>query len=321
MLERQRNLIIFNESTSNPIVNELEQLGFEVISQVWQPSAAQRQRLFLAWVYFYDALNWNISRLQRLRRGIAGHAPLVAWNRDAPSYKGRPAWKIRLAQWRKPLDIYMSHSLADGRAFGSQQLYMANAVNPERYHLYHRSLEALRQPEQYRVDVSFFGGLNGAHHAGQLRRQQFFTELASRLDALNISHQFFDSEGLSLAQQIDCIQYSRINLQYGATCEYPGQIAGGLPERCFGVPACGGFLLADERVHAKDDFCVGQNYVEFSSVNECVEKIQGYLQNFSHARDLAEAAYYHVRAYHAYSNRAQTVIEAVQAWHKARAAF
>lgn len=319
MANAQRNLIIFNEPSGNPVIRELEQLGFEVITNLWHPSDAQLQRLFLAWVYFYDCIK-HPRKVGQLRQQLQQQAPLVAWNRDAPSYKGRANWKIRLASWRKPLDIYMSHSLADGLQFGSQQLYLPNAVDPLRYNLHGHTLEELRQTSRYKVDVSFFGGMDGLHHKGQRKRQIFFAELAKKLDALHISHHFFDGKGLSAQRQIEYIQRSRINLQFGATCEYPGQQAGGLPERCFGVPACGGFLLADRRYHAADDFMPGQNYIEFASMHECIDQIRYYLQHFDASRDLAEAAYHHVLSHHTYQQRAQRIINSVAQWQQRTAA-
>ena len=311
----QRNLIICNEPGANPLIRELEQLGFEVVRNLWHPDSAQLQRLFLAWVYFYDCIK-HPRKVAQFRQHLQQQAPLVAWNRDAPSYKGRASWKIRLASWRKPLDIYMSHALVDGLQFGLQQLYLPNAVDPLSYNLHGRTLEELRQPARYNVDVSFFGGLDGQHHKGQRTHQIFFAELAQRLDALHISHHFFDGKGLTLPRQIECIQRSRINLQFGATREYPGQQAGGLPERCFGVPACGGFLLADRRFHAREDFTLGQNYVEFASLDECVEKICFHLQHFELSRNMAEAAHHHVLARHTYRHRAEQLVASVNNWRK-----
>lgn len=313
MSEHDRNLIIFNEPRPNPIICELESLGFEVVTDVWKPSEAQLKRLFLAWVYFYDCIK-QASKVSQFRQQLRAHAPLIAWNRDAPSYKGRASWRVKLTAWRKPLDIYMSHSLADGLQFGQQPLYLPNAVDTSNYNLHGHTLEQLRQPANYNVDVSFFGGMDGSQHLGQRRRQAFFAALAPQLDAYNISHHFFDGKGLSLAQQIEYIQRSRINLQFGATCEYPGHTAGGLPERCFGVPACGGFLLADRRFHAAEDFALGQNYIEFSSLDDCLEKIRFYLSHFEASRDVAEAAHYHVMSHHTYRQRAQRIVATVAQW-------
>lgn len=309
----QRDLIICNEAAPNPVIAALEQQGFEIQRDVWQPSQAQLQRLLLAWVYFYDCIK-RPALVRELRQRLSGSAPLVAWNRDAPSYKGRSRWRVRLAAWRQPLDIYMSHSLADGLNFGRQPLYLPNAFDPQTYNLNGATLEQLRQPERYQVDVSFFGGLDGENHAGQARRKQFLDALAQRLDRAGISHRFFDGKGMSVAEQIDLIQRSRINLQYGATCEYPGHLAGGLPERCFGVAACGGFLLADQRFHAADDFSLGENYLEFASLDDCERQIRHYLADFAANRALAEAAHRHVVDRHSYAQRAARVVEAARQW-------
>lgn len=102
MSELDRNLIIFNEPHPNPIICELESLGFEVVTDEWKPSEAQIKRLFLAWVYFYDCIKQPI-KVNQFRQQLRAHAPLIAWNRDAPSYKGRANWRVKLTAWRKPL--------------------------------------------------------------------------------------------------------------------------------------------------------------------------------------------------------------------------
>ena len=112
------------------------------------------------------------------------------------------------------------------------------------------------------------------------------------------------------------IRTSRINLNYGARCEYQAPIASGLPERCFGIPACGGFLLCDKRTHARDDFTIGENWAEFDGIDDCIEKIEYWLTHFDQARDLAERCYHHVMINHTYRNRAATLHAELLSWHK-----
>src|SRR5438045_7710238 len=45
------------------------------------------------------------------------------------------------------------------------------------------------------------------------------------------------------------------------------------PERCFGVPACGGFLLSDVRKHAAESFIPGVEWADFLDLDDCVAKI------------------------------------------------
>ena len=93
-------------------------------------------------------------------------------------------------------------------------------------------------------------------------------------------------------------------------------MASGLPERCYGIPACGGFLLCDKRTHARDDFTPGDNWAEFDGLDDCVAKIVFWLENFSAARDLAERCHAHVMARHTYAHRAATLHDALLAWHE-----
>ncbi|WP_137936430.1 glycosyltransferase [Chitinivorax sp. B] len=314
----KRNLILFNEQRRNPLIDALEVAGYEIAQDVWHPTSAQLRRTELAWVNFYECPKrpWRIAAFKQ-RMNSAG-VPVLAWNRDAPSYKGRPAWRLWLLSRLKLLDIYMSHSLSDGMGFGEQQLLMPNATDITRYNLAGRTWEMLADPAFYQYDVSFFGGLDAANHRGQGLRVQFFNELAARLDKLGISHYFNDGKGLDLMGQIDLIQRTRINLQYGATCEYPGHQPGGLPERCFGVQACGGFLLSDRRPHSRDSFTLGADYVEFESMDDCVSKIQYYLTHFDEARQLAKAAYQRVQDAHTYAHRATQLVNTVDAWRQHR---
>lgn len=309
-----RNLIIFNEERRNPLIDALEQAGYEIVQNIWRPSQAQLQKTLLAWVNFYDCPK-RPARIHAFRKLVnrAG-IPLLAWNRDAPSYKGRPAWRIWLLTHIRPLDIYMSHSLVDRKCFGTTQLLLPNGVDISRYNLSGHSLKDLSDPTFYRYDVSFFGGLKTPNHLGQAKRLLFIEELTRRLDALGLSHYFSEGKELDLRGQVDLIQRSRINLQYGATCEYPGHEAGGLPERCFGVPACGGFQLCDKRQHSQDCFTNGVNYIEFDSMDDCVDKITYYLEHFSESRRIAEASYQHVVEHHTYAHRARSLVKAVEQW-------
>jgi len=121
---------------------------------------------------------------------------------------------------------------------------------------------------------------------------------------------------MSHEEQIELIQTSRINLNFGAACDYGAPVASGLPERCFGIPACGGFLLCDSRTHARDDFTPGQNWAEYDGLEDCVAKIEFWLANFPAARDLAERCHDHVMSHHTYALRAKFLHEWLLEWHK-----
>ena len=123
---------------------------------------------------------------------------------------------------------------------------------------------------------------------------------------------------MSVAEQVALVRSSRINLNFGASCDYGAPVASGLPERCYGIPACGGFLLGDKRTHAPDDFTPGENWAEFNDLDDCVAKIDYWLAHFDAARDLAERCHAHVMSNHTYANRAATLHQALLDWHAGR---
>ena len=58
-----------------------------------------------------------------------------------------------------------------------------------------------------------------------------------------------------------------------AACDAGAEPSWGLPERCYGVPACGGFLLSDRRRHAAEDFADDER-AEYDGLDDCVRKIR-----------------------------------------------
>lgn len=258
-------------------------------------------------------------RLSRLRRRLAADgAPYVWWNRDAPWNCAIKPLRRLLVHASRPVDIHLAHSLQSVSLFGEPVRYFPNAAQVDRYQLAGRSLESLRDPATYRWDVSFVGTLNPAFR--QVRqRVAFFAELAPRLEREGISFHLVDTSvgsAVGLAEQVHTIQASRINLSVGAVCDDPVP-SWGLPERCFGVGACGGFLLCDERRHGPETF-PAQAWESFSSVEECVARIKFFLGHFPVARDKAEALHHDVMEHHTYEARARELLRLVAAWRGSR---
>jgi spore maturation protein CgeB len=277
---------------------------------------------------FYDCLK-HPTRVWRLKRRLARDGvPLIAWNRDAPHYMNfdlpRRAWRLWLADRVRLLDIYATHTLIDSRrSFAGTVLYLPNAADISRYHLGgndDETLRRMRNPATYEWDVSFFGGMNGDKYKEDRERAEFFAALAQRLRGRDVRFRFIDTvnEGLSLPDQVALIQSSKINLNFGARCEYGAMIPSGLPERCYGIPACGGFLLCDRRTHAATDFTPGHDWAEFDGLDDCAEKIDDWLKHFDAARNLAERCYHHVMSHHTYTHRAKKLHEALLSWHDGR---
>lgn len=316
------HLLINHDDFPLPLGKGLERCGLTLVHDQWEPAAELLDRSQACFIWFYECLRHPL-KVWRLKRRLARHGvPLVAWNRDAPHYLNRRPWRLDLLNKFRLLDIYATHTLADTkRKFADLVLYLPNGADTDRYWPDEdpaTRLVQLRNAAGYRWDVSFFGGMDGDRYKEMRSRQIFFTALAARLDAKGISHCFREAGGMSLEQQIAFIQSSRINLNFGASCEYGDAVASGLPERCYGIPACGGFLLCDKRTHAADDFSLGENWAEFEGLDDCVEKIEYWLTHFDSARSLAERSYHHVAACHSYGHRAVKLHQALLAWHAGR---
>ena len=318
-----RNHVIINHSGFfGPLLQGLKGYDLMPVFEQWEPEPELCSQSLACFIWFYDALRHPLKVI-KLKKYLRRYGvPLVAWNRDAPHYLNRKSWRLDLLDRIRLFDIYATHTLIDSnRHFADTELFLQNAVDPMLYHLMGPEKEVLgrmRDSGNYRYDVSFFGGMGGTRHKEDLDRQLFFNDLTDRLEHLGISYLFIDTgnEGMEIEKQIEIIQTSRINLNYGARCEYQAPIASGLPERFFGIPACGGFLLGDQRTHTKDCFEVGVHLDDFSNIDECVSKIVHYLSHFNQTRDIAEKAYHHVHKQHTYDHRAETLHQALMAWHE-----
>ncbi|MFA7267857.1 MAG: glycosyltransferase [Sterolibacterium sp.] len=302
-----RNRIVTLHTRENPLLDALQAEGCEIV-QVPARQSFSEELFDDCLCYFGDAfinvkapLQFARLKKQLNRRGI----PVVSWNRDAPWHCAIKPWRKILIRALRLVDIYLTHSLQDAAAFHDAPIYFPNAAQIHSYHLGTRTLADLRDPHQYRVDVSFFGALSPDFK--QVReRVAFLQALAPRLDTLKITHDFRDpyvyQPRMGFAEQIEFVQRSRINLNVGAVCDTP-EPSWGLAERCYGVPACGGFLLSDPRRHAADTF-PADSWVEFASLDDCVEKIQAHLRDFERTRALAEKLHAEVMQHHTYRNRA-----------------
>ncbi|MBI5109188.1 MAG: glycosyltransferase [Rhodocyclales bacterium] len=310
-------LLIAHGSLHPALRRELAARGLSLReSRRWQDAdRSQPERILGAYTWFYEGLRhpltiWGMRRWLRRQR-----IPLFVWNQDAPHYLNRAGWRLDVLDHARLYDIYATHTLIDARRFAETVLYFPNAADTTRYHLAGNSLEALRETASYEYDVSFFGAMDGIRYKEMQERQEFFAALGERLRTRNIRFLFREATGMSVAEQVTLIQKSRINLNFGASCDYRAPIASGLPERCYGIPACGGFLLCDQRSHARDDFTPGQDWAEFNGLDDCVARIAHWLENFGAARELAERCHATVMARHTYAHRAETLHHALLDWH------
>lgn len=324
-----RNILLLGHGSLHlQLRDELAKQNLDLHENVLQLDAVipQSSHIIGAYTWFYEGLRHPIQ-IWRKRRWLNQYGiPLFCWNQDAPHYLNytlfQRRWRLGIADHFHLFDIYFTHTLIDAkRTFADLVVYLPNAANTSNYNLGDQpdqTMRKLRDPSTYLWDVTFFGGMNGSRYKEDKKRESFFSQLEKRLDALGITHCFRETDGMNTNEQIKFIQSSRINLNFDARCEYNAPVASGLPERCYGIPACGGFLLCDKRTHAQDDFTPDEDWAEFDGIDDCVTKIQHWLEHFEKARNLAERCHEHVMKNHTYANRAEKMIDAIHAWHKGK---
>jgi spore maturation protein CgeB len=173
-------------------------------------------------------------------------------------------------------------------------------------------LEELRAPDIYQWDVSFIGNVDNKRYPEHEKRVRFLAELENFLKEKRINFLFADSRDMSFNKQIDIIQRSKINLScLTASDSSKYGKSWGLPERCYGVPACGGFLLMEDRIHVKDDFNA-EEVVIYADIKDCMNKILYYLTRHEERRSIAEKAYLRVINEHTYEHRSLKLIAEIQ---------
>lgn len=290
-----------------------ETLGFRVLENDWAPSTATLAQTRLCLVNLYEAARRPLAAVRLKWRAARQGVPVIALDRDAPWHMGLRRRRLRLLEWLKPFDVYASHTMQPTYTFAPLKIYSPNAVWTRHFNLHGQTLEAMRDPAYYELDVSFLGNMNGARYKEHAERERFFAALAARLAGSGMRLRFADSTGISEAEQIRVIQRSRINLSYRSSCDHQSAGSWGLPERCYGVPARGGFLLSDARRHAADDFDLAREWAAYDGLEDCTAKIRHYLAHFDAARRIAEAAHARVMRDHTYAHRAQRLVSVAAA--------
>jgi spore maturation protein CgeB len=259
--------------------------------------------------------------LARLRAKLASRGiPYAMWNRDAPWDCAIKPWRRWIIRGTRPVDLHLAHSRQSAATFGDAVIYFPNAADTAHYNLGGRSLESLRAPEAYEFDVSFTGTLD-PRFSRVRSRVEFLRALRTRLQSLDIRCELFDTSlgsPLTVADQARLIRSSRINLSIGAVCDDPVK-SWGLPERCFGVAACGGFLLCDERKHAAETF-PEEAWTSFGDLEDCVRRIRTHLADFDATRRKAELLHACVLERHTYAHRANQLLQLAQAWRRSASA-
>lgn len=285
-----------------------EALGHEVIENQWAPDAAALAGAALCAADFVDCAR-QVRRTRGLKKCLAqSRVPFVALNRDSPWNRGVHPMRLAVMAWLKPFDAYASHSMQDAERYAARTAYCPNAARESLYHATEEQMRAMRDPAQYRWDVSFIGNLDAKRYREHARRVEFLSALDSKLGSSGIRTLFRDSAGMPDDEQVEIIRTSRISLSAIAACDAGAEPSWGLPERCYGVPACGGFLLSDRRRHVAQDFAADER-AEYEGLEDCAAKIRHFLGHFGEMRAVAERARARVARDHGYRNRAERLLD------------
>ncbi len=308
---------------AQPLMSAFSHLGFEIVENpsVRDLKRFQKNEILCAFNNIHLEIKKPHKALYFKNRLNALGAPVIFWDRDGPSHMGEKLWRMCLLRLLPFMDIYATHTLQDAGGFCRDVLYLPNAAANGIYNLNGKTLADLRDEKNYQYDVSFFGRLD-ANRWGETRvRCAFFEKLQKALAEYGIAL-WAKNNDFSLNEQIEIIQTSKINLSALAGCDFRYRkrskagkpISDGLPERCYGVPNCGGFLLSDWRNHALDDFTPGEDFAFFTDFKDCVKQIRFFLNHFERTREIAENAFQTVQKRHLYEHRAQKVAHFVYFW-------
>ncbi|MBI4683846.1 MAG: glycosyltransferase family 1 protein [Nitrospirae bacterium] len=303
--------IVLNYRHKNERLEEaFRELGHNVLYNVWDINAILAQKADAVIFEFKQILKEEIRFLKLSLRLKKAGIPRITWCLDIPNIGARQ-WKLSAILQLRLVDIFATHSIQGLSNSRCKIIYLPNAAWVSQYNLQKFTLEEMRDPEFYTVDVSFIGNIDSIKHPEHQHRTEFLNSLGTLLERNNISYHFADSRHLNINSQIELIQKSRINLNYGCAADRYEIKSWGLPERCYGIPACGGFLLADERVHAKDDFKIDEEIAIFKDINDCIDKIRYYIPNSEVRRRITENAYKKVLSQHTYMHRAKKLMDII----------
>lgn len=308
------NIILNYRHKNERLEESLQAIGYSVVYNVWDIDQIKELGAFAVIFEFKRILKEELKFLKLAYKLKKAAIPIVTWCLDLPNIGARQ-WKLSLLLKTKLVDVFATHSLQglqNKHGIKSTLLYLPNAAWTSRYNPGEVSMKDLRDPDRYDVDVSFLGNIDSIKHPEHRHRAEFLNALSALLQQKNVSHRFEDSRYIDFKSQIDLIQKSRININFGCAADRPGNSSWGLPERCYGIPACGGFLLSDRRIHAKDDFVEGDEIVMFEDLNDCLQKILYYRERHDERRRIAENAFGKINREHTYVHRAEKLVASIK---------
>jgi spore maturation protein CgeB len=300
------------------LIEGLRELGHEVVEEVWDSRRFAEEgfdALIIEFPTVFNKKRQSIPLMWKLKRmGV----PVITWNLDSP-------WNMKtLNRFRLPpllllrfFSIYATHSLQNTSWIsGTKVLYLPNAAWVKHYNLNGRTIEELEAKTEYLYDVSFIGNLSADRFPEHRKRVEFLRGLEPFLVEKGLKYIFVDSfrldPPLTVSEQIDIIQNSRINLSCIAAADSSGVMSWGMTERSFGVPGCGGFLLSEERVHLKDNFDIATETATYAGIEECRQNILYYLSHEEERKRIMASAHKRVMQEHTYLDRARTLVDAIR---------
>lgn len=308
------NIVLNYRHKSERLEEALQALGHSVIYNVWDINEIMAIDAGAVIFEFKQIVKEEIRFLKLTYRLKRAGIPTATWCLDIPNIGAR-YWKIPLGLRAGLVDVFATHSMQgvkDLKGIRSSLLYLPNAAWTSRYNLGKVSMEDLRNPDIYNLDVSFVGNIDSKKHPEHRHRTDFLNSLAGLLRQNGCSYRFEDGRFLNTGEQIELIQRSKVNITFGCAADRPGNRSWGLPERCYGIPACGGFLLSDERAHAADDFIAGEEIAMFKGLDDCLQKILHYREASDERRGIAERAYRRVLKEHTYVRRAERLLASMK---------
>ncbi len=305
------NILLNYKNPPKRLIEAFEALGHQVFWSFWEARKIEEYKIdaviFETKPILKKEIKFLIFSFWLKRKKIVR----ITWCLDWPNV-GASLWKVKLLLKLPLLEIFASHDIHGLESRSISIKYLPNAAWTSKYNLRGHSLTEMRDPDFYWFDVSFLGNLNYQNHPEHQERFFFLQKLGEILTREKITYKFLDSRYLSFEEQVQIIQRSRINLNIGAAADGQRRRSWGLPERCYGIPACGGFLLSEERRHAAQDFVLGEELITFKNLEDCLEKIKYYLKNFAEARWIAENAHKRVYNEHTYYHRAEKIIKLIE---------
>jgi spore maturation protein CgeB len=298
-------LILLDFRNGHPGLRE----GFEALGhEVREDAQSEPEGVRLCVADLTDCAR-RIRRTLALGRRLAARgAALLALDRDAPWHRGVHRARLAVLAWLAPFDACATHSMQQAGRFAVRTLYCPNAARESLYRVTEEELRAMRDPAFWLWDVSFVGNLDSRRYPEHARRVEFLRALEDRLKPAKLRVQFRDGAGLAAGEPVEIIKRTRINLSALAACDAGSEPSWGLPERCYGVPAAGGFLLCDRRRHAADDFAHDER-AEYAGLDDCAARIAHFLAHPDEARGIAERAHARVMREHLYRHRAARLLD------------